>query len=121
MFPSTSESSMFVSKNRFILKTCGTTTLLRAIEPLMQLVLDAYPGTVVMVSCHTSCVSSLSTVCVCVCVCVCVLYVVRVCVCICRVCICSLCMQCVCVFWRLLSNPNFEIEVEWVEVIMEWL
>ncbi|KAF6034968.1 SamDC [Bugula neritina] len=33
-----SESSMFVSKDRFILKTCGTTTLLHAIKPLIQLV-----------------------------------------------------------------------------------
>ncbi|KAJ8315685.1 hypothetical protein KUTeg_007835 [Tegillarca granosa] len=35
-----SESSMFVTKNRFILKTCGRTTLLLAIEPLIRLVKD---------------------------------------------------------------------------------
>jgi len=29
---------MFISKNRFILKTCGSTTLLRCIEPLLYLV-----------------------------------------------------------------------------------
>ena len=33
-----SESSMFVSKNRFILKTCGRTSLLYAVEPLLNLV-----------------------------------------------------------------------------------
>jgi len=33
-----SESSMFISKNRFILKTCGRTTLLGAIKPLLKLV-----------------------------------------------------------------------------------
>lgn len=33
-----SESSMFVTKSRFILKTCGRTTLLLAVEPLIQLV-----------------------------------------------------------------------------------
>ncbi|XP_071800689.1 S-adenosylmethionine decarboxylase proenzyme-like [Asterias amurensis] len=32
-----SESSMFLSTRRFILKTCGTTTLLNAIEPIMKL------------------------------------------------------------------------------------
>ncbi|XP_059145079.1 S-adenosylmethionine decarboxylase proenzyme-like [Physella acuta] len=33
-----SESSMFVTQNRFILKTCGTTTLLIAVKHLAQLV-----------------------------------------------------------------------------------
>ncbi|XP_022292439.2 S-adenosylmethionine decarboxylase proenzyme-like isoform X2 [Crassostrea virginica] len=33
-----SESSMFVTQSRFILKTCGRTTLLLAVEPLMELV-----------------------------------------------------------------------------------
>jgi len=33
-----SESSMFISKRRFILKTCGRTTLLHAVKPLLQLV-----------------------------------------------------------------------------------
>ena len=31
-----SESSMFISENRFILKTCGTTTLLNAVKPLVD-------------------------------------------------------------------------------------
>lgn len=50
MFPPCSESSMLVSRNRFILKTCGTTTLLYAIKPLMSLVQETFPGTIVMVS-----------------------------------------------------------------------
>ena len=33
-----SESSMFVAKNRIIIKTCGSTTLLRCVEPLLYLV-----------------------------------------------------------------------------------
>jgi S-adenosylmethionine decarboxylase len=33
-----SESSMFITKNRFILKTCGKTTLLAAVKPLLELV-----------------------------------------------------------------------------------
>ncbi|XP_064608438.1 S-adenosylmethionine decarboxylase proenzyme-like [Liolophura sinensis] len=33
-----SESSMFVTSHRFILKTCGQTTLLLAVEPLLKLV-----------------------------------------------------------------------------------
>lgn len=40
---------MLVSRNRFILKTCGTTTLLHAIKPLMSLVQEIYPGATVMV------------------------------------------------------------------------
>ena len=35
-----SESSMFISKRRFILKTCGTTTPLDCIEDLTKLVLE---------------------------------------------------------------------------------
>ena len=36
-FCTVSESSMFVSKTRFILKTCGTTLLLEALKELFQL------------------------------------------------------------------------------------
>jgi len=35
-----SESSMFITRNRFILKTCGKTTLLAAIKPLLELVYE---------------------------------------------------------------------------------
>lgn len=57
---------MFISKSRFILKTCGTTTLLYAIEPLIALVQDFFPGAIVTVSilymyfmCRRGCISSL--------------------------------------------------------------
>jgi S-adenosylmethionine decarboxylase len=35
-----SESSMFVFRTHFVLKTCGETTLLYAIEPMLQLARD---------------------------------------------------------------------------------
>lgn len=36
--PLHSESSMFVTNNRLIVKTCGQTTLLWALQPILQLV-----------------------------------------------------------------------------------
>ncbi|XP_064391650.1 S-adenosylmethionine decarboxylase proenzyme-like [Halichondria panicea] len=39
-----SESSLFVSSNRFVLKTCGNTTLLCAVKPLFQLISAAFPS-----------------------------------------------------------------------------
>lgn len=38
-----------MSEKRFILKTCGTTSLFHAIEPLIQLVQAIFPSAVVMV------------------------------------------------------------------------
>ena len=47
---------MFISENRFILKTCGTTTLLYAIEPLITLVQDFFPRAIVTVNtCTCTC------------------------------------------------------------------
>ncbi len=43
---------MFVSENRFILKTCGNTTLLDTIKPLLQLVHDETGMDVVEVQMH---------------------------------------------------------------------
>jgi Adenosylmethionine decarboxylase len=45
-----SESSMFISKNRFILKTCGRTTLLAAIKPLLKLVYEKCGFDMILVS-----------------------------------------------------------------------
>ena len=45
-----SESTLLVSSRRFILKTCGNTTLLSAIPPLILLVNKYYPGAGVMVT-----------------------------------------------------------------------
>lgn len=35
-----SESSMFVFRTHFVLKTCGETTLLHAVQPIMELARD---------------------------------------------------------------------------------
>nr|CAD7430707.1 unnamed protein product [Timema monikensis] len=43
MFWCFSESSMFITQHRFILKTCGTTTPLQCLQPLLLLV-EQYAG-----------------------------------------------------------------------------
>ena len=40
---------MFISKNRFILKTCGTTSLLYTVKPLLATVKEFYPESEVKV------------------------------------------------------------------------
>ena len=54
---------MFISDTRFILKTCGTTTLIYAIKPLLSLVEKHLPGTVVTVSPGGSVVQSIMCTC----------------------------------------------------------
>ena len=55
-------------------------------------------------------------VCVYMCMCVCVHVYVYVCVCVC-VCVLCTCMY-MYIYRKLLRNLNFELEVEWVEVVM---
>lgn len=43
-----SESTLLISRQRFILKTCGNTTLLSAIPPLISLVDKYFPGSLIM-------------------------------------------------------------------------
>jgi len=43
---------MFVTKERFILKTCGRTTLLLAVEPLIELAKEKCGFDVLSVSSH---------------------------------------------------------------------
>jgi len=45
-----SESSMFITRNRFILKTCGKTTLLAAIKPLLELVYEKCGFDIILVT-----------------------------------------------------------------------
>jgi len=40
---------MFITRNRFILKTCGKTTLLAAIKPLLELVYEKCGFDVILV------------------------------------------------------------------------
>lgn len=45
-----SESSLFIAKNRFILKTCGKTTLLAAVGPVLELVREKCGFDIIIVS-----------------------------------------------------------------------
>jgi len=43
---------MFITRNRFILKTCGKTTLLAAIKPLLELVYEKCGFDIILVDYH---------------------------------------------------------------------